>query len=113
LAREVAKSIAHHPLLLADGLLDEARRFAMLSGMSGASDEVVIAQLGTPPEAMTIARQFNGLTLEELMVVDRWTRLNLWCAHFATLPETKFGAGFVSAMEEGQRYGDRPQGKTH
>ncbi len=100
LARAIAEKLAGHPLLLADGLLDEARRFFLASQMSGVRDEAVIAHLGTPAEAVGIAGRCIGLSIEEMLKVDELIRWGLWSAHFATMPETRFGQLFTAKLAE-------------
>jgi hypothetical protein len=106
LARDVARTIAHHDLLFADLLLDQARRFFLTSALSGAADSAVLNALPTPGEAVAIAGRYIGLSMEEVLTVDTHIRLNLWCAHFAAAPGTRFGAGFASALEEARRYSE-------
>lgn len=100
LAHEIGQKLARHHILLADGLLDEARRFLLTQIFSGASDELIIKQLGTPPEALGIAGRMVGLSAIEVLGVDALVRVSLWCAHFATLKGSRCAVQFEAFMAE-------------
>jgi hypothetical protein len=100
LAHEIGQKLARHQILLADGLLDEARRFLLTKIFSGASDELIIKQLGTPPESLGIAGRLLGLSVVEVLGVDSLVRTSLWCAHFATMAGTRCAQQFDAYMAE-------------
>jgi len=103
LCEHIPRLLCAHPLLLADGILDEARRFFITSYLSGSPDEVVKEQLGTPGEAVAIAGLYIGLSIEDVLIVDCQSRLRLWIAHFASNPGTRFGAGYAKVLERVNR----------
>lgn len=99
IAQTVCRAIGKFPLLDADVILDEARRFALTVNFSGFSPERITEELRFGPIPSEFAKHYEGLSATEIMHVDGMVRLHLWPAHFATMPSTKFGAQFQAYME--------------
>jgi hypothetical protein len=116
LAHAIAQKLVGFDLLHADLLLDQWRRLFYTSFLSGARDAEILKALETPRAATEIAECCIGLSLEEMWRVETIVRSNLWFGHFALAPDTRFGAGYASALEEAKRYDSPPadaNGKPH
>jgi hypothetical protein len=106
LADEIAALLRALPLLEADVVLDEARRFAFTKVFSGYSDDSVRSTLRPAEIVLAVASWFHGIDLDETQKAIALARRTLWSAHFAAMPETKFGREFAAYMERVQNGND-------
>ncbi|MGH6881563.1 MAG: hypothetical protein ACREFM_11630, partial [Hypericibacter sp.] len=99
LSDEISRTLGSMPLLEADAVLDEARRFSFTKTYSGYTDLAVRKVLDTSDTATLIAVILVGLTLDEAETVIAVVRRTLWPAHFATKPKTHFGRQFAAYVQ--------------
>lgn len=99
LGEQITKQLAGLPLLLADGLLDEARRLLWMTTFSGMAMRDAIHQLATPDQSIIIARLGDGFDIMQFDEAIAEARRLLWAVQFATLPDTKFGRVWAAQLE--------------
>ncbi len=95
----MCRALSARPLLDADVILDEVRRFALMRIFSGHPDDGVQGVMQCGPLVLELARHYAPLSAAEVMYIDAMMRHNLWAAHFATLPDTRFGAQWEAFLE--------------
>jgi hypothetical protein len=95
----VCRALAAVPLLDADLVLDDARRFAIARIFFGHPDESIAEDLHTTAAAREMAQHYRDLSALEIVWIDGQVRLHLWAANCASIPATRYGALYKATLE--------------
>lgn len=86
-------------LLVADRVLNDARRLCWMTVFAGRGEDEAVRQVGASGPAIDVAALCAGLTLVEVESLIYDARLLLWAQNFARLPDTIFGRQFEANAE--------------
>ncbi|RCK41960.1 hypothetical protein [Thalassospira profundimaris] len=98
-AVDLAEQLDDVPLMIADVVLDDVRRYLWLRQFSGASKQALILGMTTEEteQAIQIANSLDGsVTLNEAEEIIHEARAIMWGATFSQIPRSHFAKSILA-----------------
>jgi hypothetical protein len=108
IVREVCDAVVGYDLMTAEVVVFEATLARLMCIFSGDTIDEVARKARLRPKAVEISRLLEGLSAAEIVWIHGHVRLMNWPAHFALMPDTRFGQDFQTCMERAARDDAKP-----